>query len=48
MWTGRDACRAATSTLKTRAGIPLRPCKGAGNSRIFKACTLVIARDRNP
>jgi hypothetical protein len=29
MWIDRDACRAAISTLKERAGIPLGPCKGA-------------------
>jgi hypothetical protein len=29
MWIDRDAWSAAISTLKSRAGIPLTPCKGA-------------------
>jgi hypothetical protein len=48
MWIDRDAWSAATSTLKNRAGIPLTPCKGAGNSRISKARTQEMIRDKDP
>ena len=36
MWIDRDAWSAATSTPKNRAGIPLRPCRGAGQLTDFQ------------